>query len=222
MMRNRPINIFPAYTDFLATLLVLVLAITQITHKANEGIKVHAEYIVTASWDRMSNSDVDLYGTIPPDEEHAAWYRNKEVGNLLLDHDSIGWTTDRIIDLATGITTYRDHVEIITMRGIIPGKYSFAIHLYNLWKGSAKDDTKTANIKVHLTITKLNPKAETIYSGDTILNFIGDEVNFFSMRVLADGTYQLAEVPVMPIPDKFLARVGTPGYTGTATSPPQP
>lgn len=212
--------VFAALADMLLAVLICIMYLIS-THKVDEGVKQNAEYIITAEWDRALDADVDLWANGPPDYKKAIFFREKEQkGSALhLDRDSLGYSSDKIKS-PTGGFVFLQHKEIITIRGILPGTYNFAI---NLWRNDAEGmDSRVGhrgqNIKVHLEVIKINPKVETIYSGDPVLDFVGNTDNFFSMKLLPDGSYTKEEPPLIPL--SALAVGGTTPQTGLGYSGP--
>lgn len=205
--RRPTLGIFVPLVDFLLALLAVVLYALH-AHQAQEGIKVQAEYIITATWDAHTDADVDLISFTPDNEP--VFYRegDREHGTLHLDRDSRGFIDDRITDPNTKQYVYLPHHEVVTMRGIIPGRYDFGIHVYNLWHNEHQcDATKNAGLVVHVDITKVNPTANIIFSADEVLNYIGDTVEMPSLLIHPDGTFTLEDPPITNVSDRLYTKI---------------
>jgi hypothetical protein len=107
--------------------------------------------------------------------------------------------------IAGGETIYLPHKEVITLRGVVPGRYTYAIHLYRSRDPShgGKRDPRALGISVHAEVVKLNPKVVTEFRRDFTLNYEGDAVDIWSMDVSPDGNFVEVDPPVEPIVVKF-------------------
>lgn len=221
MAQTRRVGILLSYVDMLLVI-VAILIVSVAPKKVDAGVKPNAEYQISIEWAASLDDDVDVWGAGPPNPGRPCFYSNTESVALMLDHDSRGFMDDRIS--ADGKLLYLPHKEIMTIRGIVPGHFDFAVHLY---KARAGDDHRVRDphalgIVVHIEVLKLNPKVTTIFRKDVQLQFEGDALNFWSMDVLPDGNFVEADPPVEPITARFYqshpGAAGSP-YTPGATMP---
>jgi hypothetical protein len=200
--RTRRAGILLSYVDMLLVI-VAILIVSVAPKKAADGVHVEAQYLVSIEWDRMLDDDVDLWGAGPPDPSKPCFYQNLEAGALSLDRDSRGYMDDKLnVD---GQAVYLPHKEVMTLRGVIPGRYTYGIHLY---KARPSDDRRARDphalgIAVHVEVMKLNPNVTVIFRKDFTLDYEGDAVNVWGMDVLPDGNFVEADPPVEPITAKF-------------------
>ena len=200
--RTRRAGILLSYVDMLLVI-VAILVVSVAPKKAADGVHVEAQYLVSIEWDRMSDDDVDLWGSGPPDTSKPCFYDSLAVGALSLDHDSRGYMDDKM--MVDGKAVYLPHKEVMTLRGVIPGRYIYGIHLYKARQSDdgRKRDPRGLGIAVHVEVLKLNPKVTMIFRKDFRLDYEGDAVNVWAMDVLPDGNFAEVDPPVEPITTKF-------------------
>jgi hypothetical protein len=115
--------------------------------KKETSAKPHAEFIITITWEKGSDDDVDSYLQDPAG--NILFFNAREVGIMHLDRDDLGQRND-VIQLPNGETVLiEDNREIITLRGIVPGEYVLNVHMYS------KSDQKPVDVTI--TIDKINP-----------------------------------------------------------------
>ena len=93
-----------------------------------------------------------------------------------LERDDRGTLTDTVIDAEGNVISYMENVEKIAIRGIIPGEYTIAIHMYN------KHDSK-GTIKVKME--KMNPYG-IVFFQDNITQLELYEERFIKRFTLSD------------------------------------
>ncbi len=200
--RTRRAGILLSYVDMLLVI-VAILIVSVAPKKVADGVHVEAQYLVSIEWDKMLDDDVDLWATGPPDAAKPCFYQNLEAGALSLDRDSRGYMDDKLT--VDGQTVYLPHKEVMTLRGVVPGRYNYGIHLYKARQsddGHARDP-HALGIAVHVEVVKLNPKVTVVFRKDFTLDYEGDAINVWAMDVLADGSFAEADPPVEPITAKF-------------------
>jgi hypothetical protein len=200
--RTRRAGILLSYVDMLLVI-VAILIVSVAPKKVADGVHVEAQYLVSIEWDRTLDDDVDLWATGPPDPAKPCFYQNLEAGALSLDRDSRGYMDDKLT--VDGQTVYLPHKEVMTLRGVVPGRYTYGIHLYKARHsddGRARDP-RALGIPVHVEVVKLNPKVRVIFRRDFTLDYEGDAANVWAMDVLPDGNFTQADPPVEPITAKF-------------------
>jgi hypothetical protein len=200
--RTRRAGILLSYVDMLLVI-VAILIVSVAPKKVADGVHVEAQYLVSIEWDKMLDDDVDLWATGPPDPAKPCFYQNLEAGALSLDRDSRGYMDDKLT--VDGQTVYLPHKEVMTLRGVIPGRYVYGIHLYKARRsddGHARDP-HALGIAVHVEVVKLNPKVTVVFRKDFTLDYEGDAINVWAMDVLPDGNFTETDPPVEPITAKF-------------------
>jgi hypothetical protein len=200
--RTRRAGILLSYVDMLLVI-VAILVVSVAPRKAADGVHVEAQYLVSIEWDRMLDDDVDLWGSGPPDLSKPCFYDSVGAGALSLDRDSRGYMDDKI--KVDGQTAYLPHKEVMTLRGVISGRYVYGIHLYKARPSDddRKRDPRALGIAVHVEVVKLNPKVTVIFRKDFTLDYEGDAANVWAMDVLPDGDFTEVDPPVEPITTKF-------------------
>jgi hypothetical protein len=200
--RTRRAGILLSYVDMLLVI-VAILIVSVAPKKVADGVHVEAQYLVSIEWDRILDDDVDLWATGPPNPSKPCFYQNVEAGALSLDRDSRGYMDDKMT--VDGQTVYLPHKEVLTLRGVVPGRYTYGIHLYKARRsedGRARDPHALGTV-VHVEVIKLNPKVTSVFRKDFTLDYEGDAVNVWAMDVLPDGNFAEADPPVEPITAKF-------------------
>lgn len=199
---SRRAGVLLSYVDCLLVI-VAILIVSVAPKKVADGVKVKAEYLVTIEWGAMLDIDVDLWAIGPPDPSKPCSYMNIESGALSLDRDSRGYQDDRI--LVDGHLMYLPHKETMSLRGIVPGRYTYAIFAYKVRPSDdhVQRDPHALGIVVHVEAIRINPKVTVIFRRDFTLDYEGAATNIFAMDVLPDGGFVEVDPPVKPITDKF-------------------
>jgi hypothetical protein len=166
------------YLYFLMSCLsiLFVLQLIQIVKKMEGNIQEKAEYIIETTWDDNSESDVDTWIADPLG--NIVWFKDKKKGFMALDQDDMGTKTNYVTMADGSIKTVAYRKEVVTIRSLVPGRYTVNVHLY-----TKKRDVN--NVKV--VIRKLNPysvvyeKQVTLTENkqeETIVSFDIDENGF--------------------------------------------
>ena len=158
------------FFDFAMSVLFVFMALfmlsTMDTPKPSAGVLTpKAEFLVEMTWDDGSSSDVDLYAKGP--DGRVVFFGSRKTEVMFLDNDNVG----------TGNGQVNDRREIVTVRAVSPGTYTFNAHAYRL----------AGPVSVKLRVLKLNPYSvvsETSYAFDTQ----GQERTLAAMNVRADGS----------------------------------
>ena len=195
-MRDRS-PIWIGLADLLLCIVSVVIAAVAPTHAKMDGVKPRAEYLITADWDVMLDSDVDLWVVNP--SRKPIFYGSRQVDCADLDHDSLGFKTS-LITLADGSTVRAvSNKEVTSIRCFEPGHWNIGVNLYSdreLAKGR-----KVINVRVE--IVGLNPEVSTIFAKDVVLDRVGETVNVVSFDMDRDGKITLADSPLVPITDDY-------------------
>lgn len=126
--------------------LFIIAFLSMSVEKKKKNIDSNAEFLITVSWDKNSNDDVDTW--IEDPEGHFVWFQRREDGLMFLDRDDTGHANDTI-DTKFGPVTIKDNREIVTLRGTVPGEYVLNLHMYR------KDSLGPVDVNVQ--IDKINP-----------------------------------------------------------------
>ncbi|MDC1446443.1 hypothetical protein N8344_00560 [bacterium] len=179
--------LFNLLVGFVFLFVVAFLLINPPTKKEEAPKK--AEYLIIIEWDEGINDDVDLWVRDP--NGITVSFTHKTGGLLNLEKDDLGLSNDRWRKPDGTIVTIPINREVITMRGIVPGRYQVAAHIYSRkiklytkpdgTQSGARDNTPATIIA---TLVRINPYGEvytTIRKYDTkgqvfpLFNFVLDE-----------------------------------------------
>ncbi|MBP6900912.1 MAG: hypothetical protein KBC73_12525 [Burkholderiaceae bacterium] len=168
--------LFNMLIAFVFCFIVALLAMNPKALKAGD-IPAKAEFIVTVSWPDMNPNDLDAWGQDPGG--NLVWFRAREAGLMHLDRDDRGLANDAIVVNGKSIVNPLNQ-EVITLRGIAPGEYSFNVHYYDSKDGLPVEAT--------VAVVKVNPRAEVVYYGTATVARKGDEATLVRFTVLPDGS----------------------------------
>lgn len=145
-----------------------------------------AEYMIVIEWDDMSSDDIDLWVKDP--NGRTTSFTNKAAGLLNLEKDDLGTSNDIIRHPNGEHEILRLNREVVTVRGIVPGRYQVAAHVYSL---KATQFDKVGNIipkvnVIKLTIVKINPYKEAIRI-ERIYEFKGQRLTLVNFELDANG-----------------------------------
>jgi hypothetical protein len=151
------------FNFLLATTILLVIAVLHIVIENNKAdIQRDAEYILTMTWDKKIDADMDIWVKDPRGD--LLWYRQKEIGVMHLDRDDKGHIGNDWVTTELGDIIYNPNQEIVTIRGVIPGEWIINLHLFRVLS------TVYLPCEVDVTLIKLNPKATTILNKKLVFN----------------------------------------------------
>ena len=202
---------YNAYTSFLDLLFITVLgfaamfflALILMNQKTTTDSKItpKADFIITVTWPKESGDDVDAYLEDPLG--HLVFFSRREDGLMHLDRDDLGKRND-IIQTDLGPIEYQLNQEMITVRGIIPGEYTMAVHMYHKmteseygkYEGDHPDPSKPTEVTVK--IEKMNPHVKLIALKKVKLENNGDEATV--LRFTLDKQGKVTEMNELPKP----------------------
>lgn len=124
-----------------------------------------AEFLVELTWDDGSSSDIDLYAKGP--DGKIVFFGSRKTEVMFLDNDNTGTANGDI----------KDRREIVTVRAVVPGNYSFNIHAYRL----------AGPVSVKLRVLKLNPYS-VVSERAVTFDTQGQERTLAAMVVRSDGS----------------------------------
>ena len=145
----------------------------------DKKIKSFAEFMISATWPRDSDDDVDTYVEDPLG--NIVSFQRKEEGLMHLDRDDLGKRSDTVRGADGTLYTVKENQEIVTIRGIIPGEYVVNMHMY-------LDREKDVPTPVSVKLEKLNPQVTLVTTNRILLGNTADEKTAFRFVVDARGT----------------------------------
>jgi uncharacterized protein YfaP (DUF2135 family) len=147
-------------------------------------IPAKAEFIITLSWPDMDPNDLDLW--VQGHSGESDWFRNREADLMHLDRDDRGNSNNTImINGHKVVNPLRQ--EVVTIRSIVPGEYVVNAHYYETKDIDSSDPKAGQPVQATLSIIKVNPKAEVIFYGQSLLEARGKEVTMARFTVTPEG-----------------------------------
>ncbi|WP_089177231.1 hypothetical protein [Bosea sp. AS-1] len=174
-MRRAREGLSPAFLDMAMTVVCVLLAMMLISvfgdPKPAAGVLTpKAEFLVEMTWDDGSASDVDLYAKGP--DGKIVFFGSRKTEVMFLDTDNTG----------TGNGAINDRREVVTVRAVAPGTYTFNVHAYRL----------ASPVTVRMRVLKLNPYS-VIKESAVTFDTQGQERTLAAMNVRADGSAEVFE-----------------------------
>jgi hypothetical protein len=175
---------------------VVIVAVAPVKAKT-DGIKPHAEYLLSIEWDVNIDADADIWLVGP--SGRPVFYAARDIGCATLDKDNRGFL-DSVVTLLDGSQVRVDSdKETISLNCIEPGHYDLGANLYayNVNMKNQRERTDLT-LRVHVEITGLNP-VRTLFSKDVTLDGVGQTINWASFDMARDGSIALVDPPLEPI-----------------------
>jgi hypothetical protein len=173
-----------SYLDLLMNSLGCVIVLFAISllivspFKSQDGLEHKAEFIISVEWDAESDDDVDSYLQDP--NGNIVNFQRREDGLMHLDRDDTGKRNDQMKAPSGENVTFAENIENVSIRAIMPGEYTFNVHMY------AKRDENPEQ-EVSVKIIKINPSLKTIAAKKVTLKETGHEITVFRFTVTEDG-----------------------------------
>ena len=190
-------HVWPSFVDLLFGIiicfmaLILLMATIIAPAKKDVGAEVKAEFLITATW--TEDCDVDLLMQDP--DGNVVFFNRRETVSAHLEFDSRG-KYNNLVTLQDG-TKYvpKQFVEVLTLRSIIPGEYTFNVHLYGVPKGanslSGSESAGTPyKVDVEVKIQKLNPSISVVAAKTVHLTNLWEEQTAFRVNIDSDKVVQ--------------------------------
>lgn len=155
--------LFNMLIAFVFCFVIAILAFNPQARKAGD-VPAKAEFMVTVSWPDNNPNDVDTWVMEPGGK--TLWFRQRDAGMLHLDRDDRGAKNNSVLVNGTAYTS-AIRQEIVTLRGIVPGEYVVNAHYY--------DSADQQPVDVTVTVVKVNPQAEIVFTGTQQIPRKGDE-----------------------------------------------
>jgi len=164
-----------------------------------KNIEAKAEFIITVTWDKEVNDDVDLHVEDP--NGGVVYFQRRTDGMMVLERDDLGHRNDRIRLPDGSWVKYEENREMVTIRGIVQGEWIINVHMYH-------KESQLAT-PVNIRLEKINPTSTTVFIKDVTLEKNGDEETAFRFTLDADG--QVTDINEL---EKSVRDFGSGGYSG--------
>ena len=180
MKRNYHTNL--SFLDLLFNTLLCFAALFALSFilinpsKKENNVKMKAEFMITVTWPKDLDDDVDMYVEDP--QGNLVAFMRREEGLMHLDRDDLGHRND-IVHTEWGPIEFKDNREIVTVRGTIKGEYVVNVHMY-------MKRSKVEEVPVTIQLDKINPYS-TVTIKTVILKVNGDEKTAFRFEVNNEG-----------------------------------
>jgi hypothetical protein len=161
-----------------ALLVFCVILFMLISSKANDGVKPKAEYLITVDW--VGHYDVDTHLRLP--DGSRVNFENKESGIAFLERDDLGKACE--VNSSTGPSDMCE--EITVLRGIVPGEYVLALHLYSA--NGLQTAQSVSPVVTHVKLEKLNPSVVILWQTTAQLSTVREERRLIRFTVAGDGS----------------------------------
>ena len=178
--------LFNMLIAFVFCFVIAILAFNPQARKAGD-VPAKAEFMVTVAWPDGNPNDVDTWVMEPGGK--TLWFRQRDAGMLHLDRDDRGERNNTVVvDGQTFTSAARQ--EIATVRGLVPGEYVVNAHYY--------DSRDQQPVDVTVTVIKINPQAEVVFTGTQQIPRKGDERTL--VRFTLDASGAVTQVGTRPHP----------------------
>ncbi|QIG73921.1 hypothetical protein PP935_gp146 [Rhizobium phage RHph_N34] len=190
-------KIWIAFTDFLLACLTVSIVLLSLVLQKYVELKTtvqgntidKSEFLIEMTWEEGSPNDVDLLVQDP--RGSLVFYQTREIGMMTLDRDDRGSDNNTVfLDNGQSVTN-KIRREVVSIRGIIPGKYVVNGRMF------ANNSGQPSNVKI--TVRKLNPYVEISEKSYTLLSRT-DEKTYVSFELDKQGnvisTDQITQYPL--------------------------
>ena len=166
------------FNMLIAFVFCFVIALQAFNPQARKAgdVPAKAEFMVTVAWPDGNPNDVDTWVMEPGGK--TLWFRQRDAGMLHLDRDDRGAKNNSVLVNGTAYTS-AIRQEIVTLRGIVPGEYVVNAHYY--------DSADQQPVDVTVTVVKVNPQAEIVFTGTQQIPRKGDERTLVRFTLDAAG-----------------------------------
>lgn len=185
-------------TSFLDLLFNMLLAFTclfvlsfALINQNKKTPDVKAAYLITFTWAKELDNDVDAYVEDP--DGNLVCFGRREDGLMHLDRDDLGHKSD-VVETKFGTIVFSENKEIVTLRGTSVGEYCVNVHAYNF------NDQKPTEVIVQLE--KVSPTYSVLVQKKVTLLKNGDEKTAFRFKLNGKGEL----VGVSDLEKKLLGR----------------
>lgn len=202
------------FNILLGVFILYWLAQLLINDPESRKVDTAAEYLVTLEWPTSAPHDIDLW--IEDPLGNVVGYQSRDKGLMSLERDDLGNSNDTVILPGGQSMTINENSEVITLRGMVPGKYKVSIHFYknkadggdSIERGTPDpgDTEKKVGVWIKSQLVRVNPKYSIVYQKEATLEKQGDEMAMFQFVFEANPTNPKAPhlSDVMDEPDHFV------------------
>ena len=191
----------------------IAVLINQVNPKAEaSGVKLDAEYTISAEWNVKIDADVDLHVIVPDGAKGTdVYYGSRQFHNVTLDQDNKGFV-DAVTHLPDGTDVWAmADKEMTTIRGKIPGHFDVGVHLFSMRiDGNPLPHGQDADVKVRVRVVKLNPESRVMFDGNVTLHRVAQCANVVSFDLDRTGDYRAADLPLDPVCNHVFKAVAPP------------
>jgi hypothetical protein len=189
--KHKQFDFRTAYIDLLLNVLTAILVISIISFaliakKNQDGIEKKAEFIANVTWDKNVDCDVDIWVRNPLNK--VVSFQSKDNGVMNIERDDLGFTNDNV-QTRDGkvVTSYADNSETWVLRGIVPGEYTFNVHLYGCKRNAVSvGHGAPFDLDVSVSLYRVNPRYTELISRTKHFTSIWEEITMFSVDINGD------------------------------------
>jgi len=178
-----------------AFLFILAFALMNIQDSKKTKIDSKAEALITMTWPDNAVEDLDLWMLLPGGKYVSFKNTNTDLANI--ERDDRGMYGDYITTPEGRTVRNPVNKEVITLRGLTPGKYTVAMHFYSGMSGmdgmmgqlTAEERAQIPKTpyKVQVQLVKLNPTYREIVTVELVAQHPGSETTAFSFTITDSG-----------------------------------
>lgn len=185
-LANFSLTFAKALLVFCVAMFVLISA-----NKDKDGTKPKAEFLITVDWTGDGKYDVDTWMRLP--DGSRINYHNRESGIAFLERDDLGNDCNRTTSGGKPVDACE---EITVLRGIVPGDYVIALHLFSANLSSTPGPVRP--VQVHVKIEKLNPDVKAVWNSTVTLDTVREEKGV--VRFTLDQTGEASDFETDDLP----------------------
>lgn len=169
--------LFNILLGFVFLFIVAFLLINPVAKRAD--IEQPAYYMITMTWPDENASDVDLWVKDPVG--NTVFFLYREQGLMSLDRDDLGTIND-IVEINGQKIEVKLNREVVTIRGIVPGRYLVGAHFYSL------RDSVVETFPVTIEVVRMRPY-EIVYKQTKTMTQRGQVLDFYQFTIYDDGSF---------------------------------
>lgn len=175
-------NFALTFAKALLVFCVILFVMINPSKQETDGVKPKIEYLITMSWPKDLDYDVDIWIRDP--DGNVIYYDKKEVGFLNLERDDLG-SKNNSIQVGQTTLTIMNNEELVSIRGFKPGEYVINAHLYSAESNSTP--RPVLPFRINVVIQRMNPMVSTSYEGSAEMSGVRQEVHLVRFNLSSDG-----------------------------------
>lgn len=169
-----------------AVMFLLNFLLIKVKLEEQKAVPLKAEFIVTLTWPDESLDDIDLWIQLP--DKRVVNFKSKDVDYVTLDRDDRGGHGDTYYDGQGTRHLIKLNKEVITIRALVPGRYTVNVHAYNFFKTVGEfTSTVQAPYPIKVTLTKINPSVIDVVTATVSVLHVGDQKTAFTFEINEAG-----------------------------------